>query len=274
MEINEIKKEQEMEELDVINRLLVIMQKEGMKEVSQDVLEVFQSIVGMQMQLEAVVEELQGVREQLTQMQNSYPKEVTERITAHTAYFQEKAGDLAERLTALKVHFMDTAWQAVTAFEEKGREKMYTVLLKGLSGVKSMLAGCREKMMDVLIECEKTANQIDSIGDELKQIGNGLANVGRLVLGKGTKELPEESHGVGLTRTLNIPVKKMIMTLRKQIDMADHTREKINSLSEKISVEKEKRISVKEKLSQKKTESELKISETNKEKAKNKELCI
>ena len=44
------------------------------------------------------------------------------------------------------------------------------VLQKGISGVKSMLSGYRERLVDVMTDCEKTANQIDSIGDELKQI--------------------------------------------------------------------------------------------------------
>lgn len=79
---------------------------------------------------------------------------------------------------------IDTAAQAVTAFKEKGREEMNRVLQKGISGVQSVLSGCREKMVDVLTSYEKTANQIDSIGDEFKQIGNSVANVGRLLTGK------------------------------------------------------------------------------------------
>ena len=46
--------------------------------------------------------------------------------------------------------------------------KMNKVLQKGISGVQSVLSGCREKMVDVLTSYEKTANQIDSIGDEFK----------------------------------------------------------------------------------------------------------
>ena len=67
-----------------------------------------------------------------------------------------------------KDHLIGTAAQAVTAFKEKGREKMNKVLQKGISGVQSVLSGCREKMVDVLTSYEKTANQIDSIGDEFK----------------------------------------------------------------------------------------------------------
>ena len=66
---------------------------------------------------------------------------------------------------------IDTTKQAVTAFKEKGREEMNKVLQKGISGVKSALENIRKKLVDVMTNYEKTANQIDSIGDELKQIG-------------------------------------------------------------------------------------------------------
>ena len=48
---------------------------------------------------------------------------------------------------------------------------MNKVLQKGISGVKSALENIRKKLVDVMTNYEKTANQIDSIGDELKQIG-------------------------------------------------------------------------------------------------------
>lgn len=62
--------------------------------------------------------------------------------------------------------------------------------------MQKLLDGIREQMMEVLTGYEKTANQIDSIGDELKQAGNSVANVGRLLPGKGTKDVSDEKVGV------------------------------------------------------------------------------
>ena len=72
-----------------------------------------------------------------------------------------------------------------------------------------------ERLVDVMTDCEKTANQIDSIGDELKQIGNSVSNVGRLLAGKGTKEVSDEKQGVGMTRIINMPVKKAAENLQE-----------------------------------------------------------
>lgn len=103
------------------------------------------------------------------------------------AHLQGKITSLSERLTAVRNRLVETAAQAVNIFEEKGKEEMCKVLQKGISGVKSMLSGCRERLVDVMTDFEKTANQIDSIGDELKQIGNSVSNVGRLLAGKARK---------------------------------------------------------------------------------------
>ena len=99
----------------------------------------------------------------------------------------------SERLTAVRNHLVETAAQTVNAFKEKGKAEMCKVLQKGITGVKSMLSDYRERLVDVMTDCEKTANQIDSIGDELKQIGNSVSNVGRLLAGKGTKEVSDLS---------------------------------------------------------------------------------
>lgn len=121
------------------------------------------------------------------------------------AHLQGKITSLSERLTAVRNRLVETAAQAVNIFKEKGKEEMCKVLQKGISGVKSMLSGYRERLVDVMTDFEKTANQIDSIGDELKQIGNSVSNVGRLLAGKGTKEMSDEKPGVGLTRAVNMP---------------------------------------------------------------------
>ena len=212
---------------------------------------VFWYVAGMQVQLAAMVDELQGVREQLSQMQEKQPKSVTENLMEKISRLQEKVTSLSERLTAVRNRLVETAAQAVSTFKEKGRAEMCKVLQKGISGVKSMLSGYRERLVDVMTDCEKTANQIDSIGDELKQIGN---SVGRLLAGKGTKEVSDEKPGVGLTRAVNTPVKKAVENLRKKINGADQAFEKLDRLSARLDAGKEAekggRVSVKDKLSQ------------------------
>lgn len=275
---NEQNTTQNVEDMDVIKQLMDIMGQQGMKEQSQDFLEVLNFVAGMQVQLSVMVDELQGVREQLAEMQKNQPKAVTEKLMDKVSQLQEKINSLSERFGEIKDHLIDTAKKAVTAFKEKGREEMNKVLQVGISGVKSVLENTRERLVDIMTNYEKTANQIDSIGDELKQIGNSFANVGRLIAGKGTKEVSDEKPGVGLTRVMNMPVKSNIAAFRKQIDGIDKAMEKLDKVSAGLHTGKEAdkgaRVSIKEKLSQMKAKLEQTKKEPDMAKNKNKEASL
>lgn len=231
-----------------------LLNRQGMGEQSQDFMELFQYVAGMQLQLAVMTDELQGVKEQLSQLRENQPKTVTESLVDKVTHLQEKIANLSERLSAVKDHLAETATQAFNAFKEKGKAEMCKVLQKGISGVKSVLADCREHLVDVMMDYKKTANQIDSIGDELKQIGNSVSNVGRLLAGKGTKEASDEKSGVALTRAVNKPVKKAIARLEENLDSIDRMSEKLDKIYSRLepqkAAEKGTRTSLKEKLAQ------------------------
>ena len=280
MESAEQNTKQVMEESDVLKQFMELLNQQNMKEQSQDFMGIFWYVAGMQVQLSAMVDELQGVREQLSQMQENQPKSVKENLMDKAAHLQGKITSLSERLSAVRNRLVETAAQTVSAFKEKGKAEMCKVLRKGISGVKSMLSDYRERLVDVMTDFEKTANQIDSIGDELKQIGNSVSNVGRLLAGKGTKEVSDEKPGVGLTRVINKPVKKAVENLRKKIDAADQAFEKLDRLSDRLDAGKEAekggRVSVKDKLSQMKEKAgqQKKAPEPDKAKTKSVAACL
>ena len=280
METTEQNTKQVMEESDVLKQFMELLNQQNMKEQSQDFMGIFWYVAGMQVQLAAMVDELQGVREQLSQMQEKQPKSVTENLMEKISHLQEKVTSLSERLTAVRNRLVETAAQAVSAFKEKGKAEMCKVVRKGISGMKSVLADYRERLVDVMMDYQKTANQIDSIGDELKQIGNSVSNVGRLLAGKGTKEVSDEKPGVGLTRAINKPVKIAVENLRKKIDAADQAFEKLDRLSDRLEAGKEAekggRASLKAKLSQMKakTDQQKKAPEPDKAKTKSVAECL
>ena len=234
----------------------------------------------MQLQLAVMTDELEGVKEQLSQLRENQPKTVTESLVDKVTHLQEKIANLSERLSAVKDHLAETATQAFNAFKEKGKAEMCKVLQKGISGVKSVLADCREHRVDVMMGYKKTANQIDSIGDELKQIGNSVSNVGRLLAGKGTKEASDEKSGVALTRAVNKPVKKAIARLEENLDSIDRMSEKLDKIYSRLepqkAAEKGTRTSLKEKLAQRqeKAGTQNRQPDMEKKKEKGKEAVI
>lgn len=270
------------QESDVIKQLLELLEQQNMKEQSQDFMELFRFAAGMQVQLSVMTEELQSVKGQLAELKSSQPQGVKDSVIENVAQLEEKTGSLSEKLSDVKNHLVQIAKQAVNVFKEKGKQEMGAVLQKGIANVQKMLSGHREKLTDLLVDAEKTANQIDSIGDELKQIGNSAVNVGRLIAGKGTKEVSEEKPGVALTRLINAPVKKNIANLKRKIGHLDKITEKLEQTSarfepkkdteKKAGKEKDGRVSVKEKLSEMKEKSGQQTSKP--EKAKQKENSL
>ena len=269
-----------MEENDVLKQFMELLNQQNMREQSQDFMEFFKYAAGMQLQLAVMADELQGVRQQLSQLQENQPKQVKENLMAKVERIQEKITDLSVHLSAIKDYLVETTVQAVNAFKEKGRSEMCRVVQKWISGVKWALADYREHLTGVMLDCQKTANQIDSIGDELKQIGNSVSNVGRLLAGKGTREVSDEKPGVSLTRVINKPVKNAVENLRKDIESVDKAFEKLDRLSECFNAGKEAekggRASLKDKLSQMKakTDQQKKAPEPDKAKTKSKAECL
>lgn len=269
-------KEQNIGEMDVVKQLTEILEKQNMREQSQDFMEVVQYVAGMQVQLAMMVDELHGVKEQLADMQADRRRAKDSHLEA-MAQLEGKITHLSEKLSEAKERLIETAAQAVRAFKEKGRQEMNKVLKKGISGVQKLLDSIREQMVDVLTGYEKTANQIDSIGDELKQIGNSVANVGRLLSGKGTREVSDKA-GVALTRAVNMPIKKAIAGLKKNLDRIDRMSEKLDKICEKPepekAAEKGARASLKEKLAQMQEKAGAQNRQPDMEKAKSKEASL
>ena len=91
-----------MEESDVIKQFMELLSQQNMGEQSQGFMEMFRYVAGMQLQLSVMADELQGMREQLVQLQESQPKAVTERLMDKAAQLQEKVTSLSERLSEVK----------------------------------------------------------------------------------------------------------------------------------------------------------------------------
>lgn len=67
-------KEQKIEDMDVAKQFMELMQMQNMGEQSQGFLEVLQYAASMQLQLAAMLDELQCVKEQLARMQADQTK--------------------------------------------------------------------------------------------------------------------------------------------------------------------------------------------------------
>lgn len=83
--------QQNIEENDALKQFMGLLNRQGMGEQSQDFMELFQYVAGMQLQLAVMTDELQGVKEQLSQLRENQPKTVTESLVDKVTHLQEKS---------------------------------------------------------------------------------------------------------------------------------------------------------------------------------------
>ena len=254
MEVEQQKKQYKENEVEEFQSLIEYMQQQGRNETSQDLLQVAKYFEEMQKQFNIMTKELQEVRQQLSNFQQGQPRKQVEESIQEVSSLQKIMINLSEKVSIGKNHLKDVAEQALFVFREKVKEEINKILQKGIFKVKSVVLESREQMTTTLAEYQKLASKIDSIGEELKQVNNSIGNVGRLVAGKDIKEISKEKQGVGITRGINQLIKKHIVSLQQKLERTDRILEKLYKISKDLGkeVKQEQRISIQEKLSEKK----------------------
>ena len=262
----------ESKDLEEFQILMDWMEQQGRTETTQDLLQVAKYLEEMQTQLSVMTKELQEVKQQLSQFQQEQPRQQVADTIQEVSSLQNMMKNISEKISTGKEQLKNTVAKAITTVREKGKEEINQVLQKGISKIKSIIEKNREKIAITLDKYQKLAKKIDAIGEEVKQVGTSIRNVGRLATGKDAKEVSKEKQGIGITRGINQPVKRHIMSLQQKLERTDKMLEKLDKLSKDLGtskeVKQEQRVSIQEKLLEKKEVIEQKKSVKKKEQTK------
>ena len=80
-----------MEENDVLKQFMELLNQQNMREQSQDFMELFKYAAGMQLQLAVMADELQGVRQQLSQLQETSRNRLKKTLWLKWSAFRRKS---------------------------------------------------------------------------------------------------------------------------------------------------------------------------------------
>lgn len=130
-------------------------------------------------QLEAALNELQTVKQQLSEMQENPVKRFVSRTVNAV---ENKLHTMQERLSDMKEHIVEGAKQAVEGFKRTG----ISALDKAVSalGVRKALEATQKDLSQSISDIKKSIEKIETIGHELRSVGGHVKNVGRAVIGK------------------------------------------------------------------------------------------
>lgn len=232
------------DEQKIINKLIDIMKEQNMNEQAGNMESITRYIVGMQVQLAMVTNELRGIKEQLGMIQGTQPAQqqnaqkgsvkAADKVAESVQQFEEKTDKLAADVSGAKTHLVQTAAKAVHTFVEKGKHAMNRVLQSGISKIRNRLQDSKISLADTITAYANTAEKINSASNELsqlKQIRNSFADIGKIMSGKDNKNLDKASD------SLNASLEKIqskVAKKNKSMEKMDKVLAKLDKISDSL----------------------------------------
>ena len=175
---------------DAIQQFMKLLGENGRREQAMDLSALMWYMDGMNRQYEAVLQELQQVRQQLDQVQEPSVKYV---MQSAAAKLEHKAHQIKETLDNLWEKIAGCAAAAVENFKEAG----VSALDKAVSaiGAKNVLESLQEKISGMIADTKQNIEKVENIGHELRSVGGHLKNAGRAMIGKETQTVDGGQEG-------------------------------------------------------------------------------
>ena len=175
---------------DAIQQFMKLLGENGRREQAMDLSALIWYMDGMNRQYEAVLQELQQVRQQLDQVQEPSVKYV---MQGAAAKLEHKAHQIKDTLDNLWEKIAGCAAAAVENFKEAG----VSVLDKAVSaiGAKNALESLQEKISGMIADTKQNIEKVENIGHELRSVGGHLKNAGRAMTGKDTQTVDGGQEG-------------------------------------------------------------------------------
>lgn len=175
---------------EIMEQFLKLLSENGRAGQSEDLSRLLFYVDGMNRQLDAVRQELQTVRVQLAQAQDTPQKTVLQGMVDG---LQNKVRQAQEKLDGLREKIMQCAANAVEGFKRVG----VTALDKAVSamGIHKTLEAVQQNISGSLADARKNIEKIETLGHELRSVGGHLKNAGRAVTGRETQAVDGGQEG-------------------------------------------------------------------------------
>lgn len=164
---------------EAVQQFMKLLAENGQRGQAMDLSALMWYMDGMNRQFEAVLTELQEVKEQLAQEKRpSVRKAMKNAVSA----LEEKALAVRDKLTGLWEKITQCAANAVRDFKEMGVSALDGAL--SMLGVKRTLEAIQKGVSSLAADARKNIEKVEDMGHDLRSAGAHLKNVGRALLGK------------------------------------------------------------------------------------------
>ena len=188
-----------------IMALLQTLEDNRLNKEKQEVEALINCLDSMEEQYRKILGEMQGIREELGKMGESQIKIQLSDITGHA---EQKVQEFGEQLKKMKENHVKSAKSVVEQCKGNGA----AILKKVVSGMKipQAISKLENALSKAQSSVEQQAIKAGTIRQELQSIGGHTKNVGKMLIGKETKEIPVDTASVGKVEKLLLRVVKRL----------------------------------------------------------------
>lgn len=226
-----------------VMELIALLRQNGQKECANEVFEAAAYIDSMEKKLDAVVQELVTVREQLQKMEEQKAEQGLKRTITHAVEkLEQDCHVMKEKLSAIKTEFKEKAAEIVAEVKAKGKKALNKV--SEFFGVKEALLQFKSTIQSSLEETEYTIAKIDAFGTGMREAARKAANTIRTFADKPEKEYGDRKFSK--TEFVKTPFEVKRKMLSGIVSCANGAIESCEKLSQEVlQKEKEKQEKIK-----------------------------
>lgn len=236
---------------EAVKQMLSLMRENGKDGEAEEFLWLIECVDNLDRQYNAVLAELQKIREQLEQTQ--VPEQASMKNQALDALqaVQEKLEQARSQLLAVKDKLISWAKNTLEDVKRLGITALDTAI--STLGVQAMLKSMEDKTFDSMQGIQESIKKVEIIGEELRSAGAHLKNAGHTAIGRESQQVDGGSAGRFEAAVLSPmrAIHSVLTDMNRIIYSAEDAVDELNEAAEQCRGKHEK-VSVRQQLEQKK----------------------
>lgn len=182
----------DMEKSPAFQEFLKLLNENGRAAQGQDLSLMAWYLDGMERQFDAVLQELQSVKAELSQItERQAPSKPL--LTKMVEALETRIERARDRLLAFRDKIMECAQDAADRFKDAGVSALDGAI--AAMGVKKGLEHLQEGLQSSLSGVNDAIGKVEDVGHELRSVGGHLKNAGRAMTGKETQTVDGGQEG-------------------------------------------------------------------------------
>ena len=222
---------------EIIMELMELLKKNQMKDKANDVFEAASYIDGLQNKLDQVMEELETVKQQLSDIQvQNERKSLKNVLSEMVVKMENRCNEMKQQLFEVKEDFKAKASSIIDGVKQKGKEALHNV--HEFFGIKETLEKMRVEVRESITDVEHTIGRIDAFGKGMREANQQIANTVRTFADKDIVDYSKQEKAFSKTEAFKKPwkiEKRLLESMELRLDAAI---DKVDDLAQDVKLGK------------------------------------